>query len=133
MLSFGMPSGFAELLQEKYAQMRLTATAQADSLGAAAGLDRVKTKLLPGQTEAEIGKINAETGMIGEQARQVAPLARGLLGLQSSQARGLDATTEGTGIENNFQRRITRLLGGGGLPGIFSGRSALSGYGMGDE
>lgn len=133
MLNFGMPAGFADALAEKYALMRMTATAQADSLGAAAGLDRVKTKLLPDQTAAEIGKVKAETGLIGENARMVRPLGMAQIGLQRSQAGNYDASSSLTNAQTDKERRMQRILSTSGLPGLFSGRSPLAGYGLADE
>ena len=66
--------GLSELLGRKYSILQQQANAQTSQAGAAvtsanaaAGLDRVKTQLLPGETAAGIGLTNARAGLTGEQ------------------------------------------------------------------
>lgn len=91
-MSFGMPSGFAELIAKKYAIMQQQADTQSELGSAAAGLDRTKTQLMPGQVEADIAQTRANTGLIGENAALVRPLGMSQIGLQASQAGNFNAS-----------------------------------------
>lgn len=77
-----MPWGFDDLLARKYAIMQQQAdagTLQAQSgatvANSSAALDRARTLLLPAESAANVGQVRAQTGLLGEQAKVVAPVA----------------------------------------------------------
>ena len=139
MLNFGMPYGFADLLAKKYAILQQGADTQQLGTVAAAGLDNVRAKLLPGQTAADIAKTNAETANIGETTKFIAPLARSGIALQGaqgglykSQAAASDEETVGNKITNKETAfGILGRPGGAQAPRLGFGGFDLSKYGFG--
>lgn len=127
--NFGMPAaGFDALIAKKYALMQQQNDTQAIGTIAAAGLDNVRTKLLPGQTAADIAKTQAETGQIGATTKTIPLLANSTIKLQGlqggyygAQTRNTDETTTGLKIDN--RESAYGLLGAQpGLPTRFGFR-----------
>jgi len=126
-MMMGMPYGFAELLQKKYAIMAQQADAQTTSANAGANLDNVKARLMPGQVEAEIGRTKAETTNLGLTGRTIVPLATAQIGLMGSQAKNYDAQSDLTGAETVLKKQLGRKL-----PfGLGFGGSGDNNYGFG--
>lgn len=119
MLQFGMPGGFQALLDRKYAIMQQQADTARIGVDAAARLDNARATLLPGESEANIAESRARTTNLGLTGQTIVPLANSTIGLQSAQARGLDADTdltrENTVTVRNANRR--RPLSSFGLTG----------------
>ena len=100
----GMPSGFAEALARKYQilQQQADATTQNSATtalvgGASVNLDNIKGRLLPGQISSDIAKTNAETGLVGQQAKYFGQSALANIA-------NLNASTQGTIAETNRTR-----------------------------
>ena len=147
---------FDFFLRQKYAQLQqqadaTTQNAQTNSVvgQAAARLDNTRSALLPAESKAGIAKTFAETGLIGEQAKVVAPTAAAniantnantkatLTGEEVTRRQGL--TPLGTLIGQDALGRLSGLLNpapavGGGtvfrtsdITPAFPGRRAAAG------
>lgn len=75
-MAYGMPPGFADLIRQKYAILQqqadagtTTANANAGAAAAAARLDTTRARLLPGESEANVGLTRAQAGLAGSQSR----------------------------------------------------------------
>lgn len=121
---------FDFFLRQKYAQLQqqadaTTQNAQTNSVvgQAAARLDNTRSALLPAESRASIGKTLAETGLIGEQTKIVAP---------ESVARiaNMNADTNRTNIGAKVDER-QGLIGISSLPGVQGIRDAILGTGGG--
>jgi hypothetical protein len=71
MLQFGMPYGFQEALDRKYALLAQDTASRAAAANADANLTNVRAGLLPAESKANIGLTGAQTGLAGAQARSV--------------------------------------------------------------
>ena len=103
-----VPSTMQEYLATKYAILQQQANAQSTQAAATtqnaataaitgkaqAGLDTVRTQLLPGESAAGIAKTNAETGLIGQTAKYYGPEAMARIALTSAQTRGTNVDTD---------------------------------------
>lgn len=93
----------------------ITANAQAGALGAAAGLDRVRTKLMPAESAATIAQQGAQTNLLTQQASVVVPES-------TARIAQMGAETALTGTNNKIATRnsLTGILGGaaGTLPAL---------------
>lgn len=102
---------FGYFLNRKYAIMQQqanTAQQQADTqqmVGAAqAGLDKTRTTLLPKESAAGIALQNAQTNLVGEQAKVVAPTAAAQNALTKAQTRNTTITTDV--LENDAKKPL---------------------------
>jgi hypothetical protein len=71
MLNYGMPYGFQEALDRKYALMAQDTAARANAANADANLTNTRAGLLPAESKANVGLTVAQTGLAGAQARGV--------------------------------------------------------------
>jgi hypothetical protein len=82
----------SDSLAQKYAIMKQQADATSKNADTAAltgqaqaGLDQTRAKLLPGESAASIGKLGAETTLLGEQAKYLGPQALSLIAQQAAE------------------------------------------------
>jgi hypothetical protein len=130
-LNFGMPYGFAEALAAKYGIMRMQADAQANALNAAANKDNVSARLMPGQTEAEIGETKARTAGLLEQNKTIVPLAISSIGLQGSQSKLYDSQAGVADQDIVRQKQLNKQRPYGlGLGGSSDNTYGFGGYGF---
>ena len=123
-IQFGMPDGFAALLQRKYDIMQQQADSQRTAVTAGANLDNVKAKLMPGESAANVAEAGARTTNLGLTGRTILPLAGAQIGLLGAQTRNTDAGTVGIGLDNVGKAQDVRRHGRAAF-----GLSGLSGLG----
>lgn len=131
----GMPFGFAEALARKYQILQQeadakTANASTNTLtgAAAANLDTVRGRLLPGQIASDIAKTNAETGLVGQQAKYFGQSALANIANLNASTRSTDvnaavARREGldsTSADSASLEAIRRLRGDAGQAAAFA-------------
>lgn len=99
------PVNFNAFLGRKYALLQQQAdagTTQANSgalaAAAAARLDNTRADLAPAESKANIGLTQAQTGLVGNQAKIVIPESQSRIALQDSQKTGQDLTNQVTYI-----------------------------------
>jgi hypothetical protein len=122
MLQFGMPAGFQQALDRKYAIMAQDVAARANAANADANLTNTKAGLLPAESKANVGLTVAQTGQSNAQARSidentkfVAPLAKA--SIFNTKAQGALFGQQAMG-EYQLNRLSPTLGGGKGfLPG----------------
>ena len=100
-----IPGDIETFLNRKYAILQQQADAATSNANTAnltgraqAGLDQVRTQLLPKESAASIAKMGAETGLIGQQASVIAPESRARIA-------NLNAETALTGTNNRIAIR----------------------------
>lgn len=125
---------FQYFLNQKYANLREQAAAQrvqADASAvnakanttnaatnaitgrAAAGLDTVRTQLLPGESAAAVALQRAQTGLVTEQSRVVAPESVSRIALQGAQGEllGAQAGRENINARGDYLTRVKGYVG----------------------
>lgn len=113
--NFFLARKYAILQQQADAASQNANTAQMTG-AAQAGLDRTRARLLPGESNASIAKMGAETNLIGQQASVVVPESR-------ARIRNMNADTDFTGTQNTVMRRqsltpMSRLFGSPDYEGV---------------
>lgn len=71
MLNFGMPYGFKEALDRKYAILAADTAARANAANAEANVNNTRAGLMPAESKANIGLTTAQTGLAGAQTKSV--------------------------------------------------------------
>lgn len=105
----------------------LTAQTGATVGAAQAALDNIRARLMPGESAANVRRMNAEANLTNNQAQTVIPLAQSTIGLNASQARSVDinadiAANDGLVFRPNGiapggnQAALDRVLGRYALP-----------------
>lgn len=116
-MQFGMPQGFQELLDRKYAILQQQADTSRIGVQAGANLDNTRAHLMPLETDANVAESRARTTNLGLTGQTILPLANSTIGLQGAQGRNLDAETLLTGEQTTSAKQINRVrpLGAYGL------------------
>lgn len=125
MLEFGMPAGFQDALNTKYALLAQDSAARANAANAEANINNTRAGLLPAESAANIGLTGAQAGLarantanVNENTQYVAPLARASIFNTTAQGQVARQTAIG---EYQLNRLSGTLPGagygpGGGLP-----------------
>jgi hypothetical protein len=131
MLQFGMPYGFQQALDRKYALIAQDTAARANAANADAGLTNVRAGLLPAESKANIGLTTAQTGLAGAQTKSVNENTKFVKPL--AEASIFNTKAQGTlfGQQAAGEYQLNRLsptlankspgmrVGGGGMPSRF--------------
>lgn len=123
-LNFGMPFGFQEALDRKYAIMAQDTAARANAANAEANVNAVRAKLMPSESAANVGLTKAQTASVDENTKFIKPLAEA--SIFNSRAQGSLFGQQAYG-EYQLNRLSKSLAGGkglqvgsGGMPPAFS-------------
>lgn len=112
MLDFGMPLGFQQALDRKYALIAQDTAARANAANADANLTTVRAGLLPSESKANVGLTQAQTRSVDENTKFVKPLAEA--SIFNTKAQGTLFGQQAYG-EYQLNRLSPTLAGGRGL------------------
>lgn len=128
-MGMGMPWGFQELLNRKYAIMQQQADTARVGVDAAAGLDRARTAVLPLESEANVAESRARTTNLGLTGQTIIPLANANLGLITAQTYATGAEGDNTRERTTGLRQLNRRRPGTAF-GLSPAFGALPRFGM---